>query len=317
MTTRKVVSFAKSVSPSGTIRTPSTAILFRSPVYFEPAHAIIAHNRIMQPSAYEYDRMPMDAVVDEDDTLPMDYNHGYMEELLDTGEAEVDIVAVYDPAVDQEQSWITTKEGPRTTIDGRFLWSIDHLESVASTSIRVFAFRYSLHDLLVAGIDAVSRTLVERVEVWRGREPNDCERPIVYVARGLGGLVVKRALILAEKEKSGVGGIYLQTEGVAFLGTPHYRNEQEWQAAAVHYAQQVDIRRAGDFHAKDVANACRLFSSLAIMTRPKRLRVYNFYSALEHADYVSIHHTLVFMLSTLPTGSMPSFHSLGDRSPLC
>lgn len=47
------------------------------------------------------------------------------------------------------------------------------------------------------------------------------EKPIVFVAHSLGGILVKKAMILASSAKSGWNCIFRNTAGILFLGTPH------------------------------------------------------------------------------------------------
>ena len=53
------------------------------------------------------------------------------------------------------------------------------------------------------------------------RSQLDKERPIIFIAHSLGGIVVKEALCLSRKESTFFQEIFPATRGVMFLGTPH------------------------------------------------------------------------------------------------
>jgi predicted alpha/beta hydrolase family esterase len=58
------------------------------------------------------------------------------------------------------------------------------------------------------------------------------EKPIVFVAHGLGGILVKQAMILASSTGSTWHGIFRNTAGIVFLGTPHRGSSSANEAAA-------------------------------------------------------------------------------------
>lgn len=77
------------------------------------------------------------------------------------------------------------------------------------------------------------------------------ERPIIFVAHSLGGLIVKRALI-ASSDISGpktehLRSIYISTYGILFMGTPHkgadvaqWGSYLQWMASAVFAKKLLD-----------------------------------------------------------------------------
>ncbi|KAK1754491.1 hypothetical protein QBC47DRAFT_218883 [Echria macrotheca] len=64
-----------------------------------------------------------------------------------------------------------------------------------------------------------------RLEAERRAETEDPERPIIFIAHSMGGLVTKEALRrsrLCQGLQSHLQSIFQSTRGVIFLGTPHY-----------------------------------------------------------------------------------------------
>lgn len=69
----------------------------------------------------------------------------------------------------------------------------------------------------IAGVREQAINLLNRIASKRGEAE---ERPIVFVAHSLGGIVVKRALVEAKLDDS-YKSIREATYGIAFFGTPH------------------------------------------------------------------------------------------------
>lgn len=69
-----------------------------------------------------------------------------------------------------------------------------------------------------------ARELLDRLDLTVG------ERPLVFVAHSLGGLVVKELLRIARDEPAHYGWLLRATQGVVFLGTPH---RGAWAASAL------------------------------------------------------------------------------------
>ncbi|KAH7012869.1 hypothetical protein EDB80DRAFT_834481 [Ilyonectria destructans] len=73
---------------------------------------------------------------------------------------------------------------------------------------------------LGGGIDTFALDLLNRLRAVR-EDPKCKVRPLVFIAHSLGGIVVKKALILAHHDQDNYGGIIYSTKGVVLLGTPH------------------------------------------------------------------------------------------------
>ena len=91
-------------------------------------------------------------------------------------------------------------------------------------------------------------------ELWANRRKQKAtERPIIFVAHSLGGLIVKRALVASSAIRGNKTGhlrsLYVSTYGILFLGTPHRGFDIEtwisrWrpQPGSVEYPKQIDFR---------------------------------------------------------------------------
>ena len=99
------------------------------------------------------------------------------------------------------------------------LWLRDFLPSQLP-SARVLLFGYNANvafETSIAGVREQAINLLNRIASKR-EEAED--RPIVFVAHSLGGIVVKRALVEAKLDDS-YKSIREATYGIAFFGTPH------------------------------------------------------------------------------------------------
>lgn len=106
-----------------------------------------------------------------------------------------------------------------TWTSGDKLWLKDFLPSRLPTA-RVMIFGYNSNVAFNTSIDGVreqAAILLERLELEREDVE---ERPIIFVAHSLGGIIVKRALVLAKLNDS-YKAIREATHGIAFFGTPH------------------------------------------------------------------------------------------------
>ncbi|KAI1124664.1 Alpha/Beta hydrolase protein [Nemania abortiva] len=150
--------------------------------------------------------------------MTIEDHHG-LEVVYDGPEAKLDIVAVHGLNGHREKTWTATNGVhwlrdllPRDIPDIRVLtWSYDaatHSPDRASCQCL-----YSQGLELVADLTR-ARTLTQSIE-----------RPIIFVAHCLGGLVVKSALIHSDAARYGVLRdrrlVITSTYGVLYMGTPH------------------------------------------------------------------------------------------------
>lgn len=137
--------------------------------------------------------------------------------------ARVDLVLVHGLHGSPETTW---------TSDTGVFWPSELLPlypSFEKSKIRVIAYGYDADVFSFQGAskDRIihhAEALIHRLCSYR--EQHRCtERPIIFLAHSLGGLVVKRALIASQASNDPkvkrLRQIYTSTFGILFLGTPH------------------------------------------------------------------------------------------------
>lgn len=123
----------------------------------------------------------------------------------------VDIIAIHGLNGDPYKTW-TDSETQR-------FWLGDLLPDDIPGA-RIFTYGYPSHLLCStsrARISDFAETLLAHLE---SRRVANEQRPIIFVAHSLGGIVCKRALIMA-KENPAYHDIVSNTIGILFFGTPH------------------------------------------------------------------------------------------------
>lgn len=150
-------------------------------------------------------------------------DYGLTQVYAPTGGGKVDIVFVHGLNGHPKKTWTAEKS--------QTFWPLQLLPPIlAEQRARILVYGYDA--TVTSFTDGVSKdkihnhaeNLVAALSANR-RIRNAKERPIIFVAHSLGGLVVKRALIYS----SGIRGthtehlrsIYVSTFGVLFMGTPH------------------------------------------------------------------------------------------------
>ncbi|TVY88975.1 Protein SERAC1 [Lachnellula willkommii] len=140
--------------------------------------------------------------------------HPKNEQALTALEINLDIVAIHGLNGDREHTWTEPKSHK--------LWLRDFLPDDLPRA-RVMVFGYDATPIFAnstAGIVEHARDLLRcLVETREGRD--ETKRPLIFIGHSLGGLVIKQALIIAERESRYYKQIYQSTSGVIFFGTPH------------------------------------------------------------------------------------------------
>jgi len=141
-----------------------------------------------------------------------------IKELAPNISAIVDIIAIHGLDGHREASWTDEK----TSV----LWLRDLLPHDIQ-GIRVLTYGYDantrgVHPLSSLRLNDHAENLMSSLAQFRKATP---ERPIIFVAHSLGGIVLKEALIHAagatRDHLSHHKAIFLSTYGIIFLGTPH------------------------------------------------------------------------------------------------
>lgn len=111
----------------------------------------------------------------------------------------------------------------RTWSENGRLWLTDLLPSDLPNA-RIFTYDYNSKAAFtgsVSRIDDFARTLLERLIAKRRQLSGPEKRPLLFICHSLGGIVLKKALIIAHERSDRYSSISRDTFGVMFLGTPH------------------------------------------------------------------------------------------------
>jgi len=115
--------------------------------------------------------------------------------------------------------------------DGSWLADKSFAEEVTKTvSARIMTFSYNPEALSLqflvrkvlygCALDLLQQLKAKRSEVSKRDETSTTRRPLIFIAHSLGGLIVKRALIMACESAEEFRDIELSTGGIVFFGTP-------------------------------------------------------------------------------------------------
>lgn len=107
-----------------------------------------------------------------------------------------------------------------TWTDGDKLWLKDFLPAQLPNA-RILLFGYNSNVAFETSISGVRENAVNLLNRLVNKRANTEERPIIFVAHSLGGIVVKRALVEATLDDS-YKRICDATFGIAFFSTPHH-----------------------------------------------------------------------------------------------
>ncbi|KAH6850450.1 Alpha/Beta hydrolase protein [Chaetomium sp. MPI-CAGE-AT-0009] len=145
--------------------------------------------------------------------------------------AILDLVLVHGLNGDHIESWTHQQSG--------ICWPRDLLPKQLP-GIRVSSFSYSADvygNTSVAGIRDNAQNLLSCLRDLKEEEGND--RPLVFVAHSLGGIIVKQALRMANNDRV-YNFLATSTRGLIFFGTPHAGSDQKrWLPMAKKFAPLV------------------------------------------------------------------------------
>ncbi|KAK1476307.1 hypothetical protein CTAM01_15497 [Colletotrichum tamarilloi] len=131
----------------------------------------------------------------------------------------VDIVAVHGLGASPEKSWLYEKEGSKS-----YHWLKDDdglAKDFPSARIMLFAYssayakRFKMKQYMVN----LAAELLEALNLRR-EEQKCARRPVVMLGHSMGGLVIAKALCLAESERLHYPDMYESITGCLFFGTP-------------------------------------------------------------------------------------------------
>jgi Putative serine esterase (DUF676) len=203
-------------------------------------------------------------------------------------EKTIDVVAVHGLQGDSYQTW---------THENGTMW----LESILPDKIpyaRIMTFGYNsiiAFSSSEAKLEDKSIELINRLTMKRSAVENGSTRPIVFVCHSLGGILVKKALILAHERSSDTHyrNILDNTKGIAFLGVPHRGADAAWWfnfaasslkgatlGMSTHTALVKDLQKASP----TLATISKQF-----VDRGKSLKIYTFYETRKLSGVVVCH----------------------------
>lgn len=148
--------------------------------------------------------------------LPNDGNTGIE---AGTRTYDVDILAVHGLNGTAMGTWTGAKVDQKTHRVTKALWIKDFLYK-DFPGARIFTYKYPSH-LFFSKSKATTDDYAQKLLLGlRGYRVDQARRPIIFIAHGYGGIVCKKALILAS-EDSEFTALLDSTVGILFLGTPH------------------------------------------------------------------------------------------------
>ena len=154
------------------------------------------------------------------------------------------MIAIHDLGESSSEAWTHPKSGVN--------WLKDLLPVDLGVSLkpRILSYGYEadastfLGDEAINGITQLAQTLVSSLQAVRGLD-SASQRPIIFICHGLGGIIVKKALVFSATQVSNKVihnySIYISTFGILFLGTPHEGFERGFVRHCTHGG-----RKSGD-----------------------------------------------------------------------
>ncbi len=132
---------------------------------------------------------------------------------------EVDIVAVHGLNGTAMGTWTGAKVEQQSHRATKRLWLKDFLYK-DFPGARVFTYKYPSH-LFFSKSKGTTDDYAEKLLLGlRSHRVGQERRPIIFIAHSLGGIVCKKALVLAS-EDSDYTALLESTVGILFFGTPH------------------------------------------------------------------------------------------------
>jgi hypothetical protein len=132
-------------------------------------------------------------------------------------------------------------------------------------------------------IDDYARSLLERIRAKR-RAFHDAERPIIFICHSLGGIVLKKALIIAHERADRYSSISRDTFGVMFMGTPHRGSDVAFWGKV--FGTMADVFTAGSIRTQllqdlQPKSSCVGEICLQFVERSQYLRIFTIYERLK------------------------------------
>ncbi|CAI6339178.1 unnamed protein product [Periconia digitata] len=229
----------------------------------------------------------------------------------ETDSLSADIVAIHGILEDGLQTWTEQKSN--------ILWLRDLIPHDLPR-VRVLSYRYKAAALTSPGEGTTDRILAQAqtlvAELTANRQlDNASTRPIIFVCHGIGGLLVKRALVHSNSKRSKalqhLRSIYTSTYGILFLGTPHLGIRKE----TVLQSQDGNSPGPSQF-AINLIKGSEMLNEITDLFAPvaSRFAIYNFWedpetSSSSHEAYIVDQESSAPTWSDVEKCGIPGTHS--------
>ncbi|KAJ0117970.1 hypothetical protein J7T55_014421 [Diaporthe amygdali] len=142
------------------------------------------------------------------------------------GPAILDVIAVHGLGGGWKKTW--TAENGSMWLKDFLPWQLDE----AGLRARIWSYGYNSKTAFSAAVTDITDEagmLLDRIQGERITH-EDKKRQIVFVAHSLGGILVKKAMVIAQERSRLYGDLLSKIYGVVFLGTPHRGSDLAWWA---------------------------------------------------------------------------------------
>lgn len=151
---------------------------------------------------------------------------------------------------------------------------------------RIFTYGYNSGVAFTGSaskIDDYARTLLERLRAKRREFDPNVTRPIIFICHSLGGIVFKKAMIIAHERSERYSAISRDTYGVLFMGTPHRGSDMAFWTTVI--GKMADIFTLGSIRTQllqdlQPKSACLGMICSQFVERAQSLRIFTFYERL-------------------------------------
>ena len=152
---------------------------------------------------------------------------------------------------------------------------------------RIFTYGYNSGIAFTGSaskIDDYARTLLERLRAKRREFDPDVTRPILFICHSLGGIVFKKAMIIAHERSERYWAISRDTYGVLFMGTPHRGSDMAFWTTVI--GKIADVFTLGSIRTQllqdlQPKSACLGTICSQFVERAQSLRIFTFYERLK------------------------------------
>ncbi|KAI5798085.1 hypothetical protein FPQ18DRAFT_321182 [Pyronema domesticum] len=190
-------------------------------------------------------------------------------------EYEVDIIALHGLGGHWKNTWTDT--------NGKF-WLRDYLPEKLINA-RVLSWGYNSYKAFTLGeaeLEEAAKELLDGIEEAR----TDKTRPVVVIAHSLGGVLAKRAMILAHEKSQDYGGLLKCIHGIGLFGTPHKGADMEYWKQFTANVFKVSPLEQNSRLAPALGKNAELFKEISqkFVTRASALQIRSFYETSKTQD---------------------------------